>query len=127
MNAKTLLFTLATLGLGALGASGCIIVSDDDDPDLFTYELCSDDLDCPGRDSCFSITFDTGSRVVTDNMCTRGCTDDFDCPFGGGCYEVAGSSRAICYERCVDDFDCPVGFGCIETFGGARDFICLPE
>jgi len=118
-----------TLALGAAAlAQGCVVVTDDDPGPTYldTYEPCARSSQCLPEDDCFEITVDSGSRVVTDGMCTHGCLDDLDCPYGGACYDLGDGF--LCYDRCRDDFDCPPGFGCLDTVGGAPgDAICLPQ
>jgi hypothetical protein len=107
--------------------AGACTVSVEDGPYLETYEPCGSTSQCLSTtDSCYTITVDYGSDIVSDGMCSRSCGNDGDCPFGGACYTVQ-SGPPICYARCAFDEDCPPGYACLDTVGGWRgDAICLP-
>lgn len=111
----------------ALCTAGACSVEVSDGPFLEVYEPCGATSQClQPSDSCYTITVDYGTDVVSDTMCSLSCIDDLDCPFGGACYQLQ-SGPPICYQRCSFDGDCPPGFACLDTVGGASfDAICLP-
>jgi hypothetical protein len=111
----------------AFSTSPACIVDVSDGPYLAPYEPCGSTTQCElPSDSCYSITVDYGSDIVSDTMCSLSCGSDRDCPFGGACYQVQ-SGPPICYQRCSFDGDCAPGYACLDTAGGWRgDAICLP-
>jgi hypothetical protein len=131
MNRWLFTFTLCVV---PLALSGCIIVDDDDPPprgggggELFVYDPCGFTSDCELlADSCFDVTVDYGSEIITDGMCSLYCDFDDDCPAPGACLSINGE-EPICYETCVDDLDCPSGFACIDTVDRRSIVpVCLP-
>ncbi|MAQ16859.1 MAG: hypothetical protein CMN30_18960 [Sandaracinus sp.] len=113
---------LGTLGMVALGASGCVVVLDD-------YEPCDFDSDCDsGRCETVTVSWPDGSRVQ-DAFCTVGCFDDFDCQYTAaglpGTCDSLGGGPFICWETCDFDSDCAPGWVCDVSRDGF-DSYCLP-
>ena len=105
-----------------LAGSGCVVVTDND---LLFYEPgCVDSLDCEVGSTCFDVSYDNGSYIGYDTMCTDYCAFDSDCPGLGICESIDGSS-VICWDTCTYSSDCYAGWGCWMLTTG--DWTCLPE
>lgn len=124
MPKLTALFLLA---LPLLGASGCVIVTDQQ-----FYEACGTVSDCElAAEQCAPLTGDwPDGRLTTDYICTSDCIFGSDCPGANGfvsgvCYDQDGDPGTpnLCLEPCEFESDCDFGFSCAD-FAGTR--FCLP-
>ncbi|MDH5490666.1 MAG: hypothetical protein OEY14_01705 [Myxococcales bacterium] len=131
---------ISGLGLLLLVAQGCIIVDDSSSSggtvgtgggggtgtsDVLFYEPgCLESLDCEVGATCFDVSYDNGSYIGYDTMCTDYCAFDSDCPGLGICESIDGSA-VLCWDTCVTSSDCYAGWGCWMLTTG--DWTCLPE
>jgi hypothetical protein len=101
------------------------------------YDTFFDVTACePASTACGFMSFQFGTLVFENAICTVQCVDDFDGPPSfngepGGCYPQAFEDGFPgCVERCFNDGDCPSGFTCSGAselgFLAPGDSICVP-